>query len=65
MIGHIDYEKLGCERSRYDKIFLSLSSEFGSLSELREAEALIQKAIDESVAACARRAPGHSAENFG
>ena len=65
MIGHIDYEKLGCERSRFDRIFLSLSSEFGSLSELREAEALIQKAIDESVAAYARRAPGHSAENFG
>ena len=65
MIGHIDYEALGCERSRFDKIFLSLSSEFRSLSEIREAEAIVQGAIDESVAAYARGAAGSLAENFG
>ena len=65
MIGHIDYEGLGCGRSRFDKIFLSLSSEFGSRSEIEEAEAIVQRAIDESAAAYAKGAAGSSAENFG
>ena len=56
MINHIDYEKLGCERSKFDKIFLSLSSEFSHLSELREAESLIQRIIDEFVEAYGKRA---------
>jgi len=65
MIHHIDYERLGCGRSRFDKIFLSLSSEFESLSGIHEAEALIQRSIDESAAAYARGAAGNLAENFG
>jgi hypothetical protein len=47
MISHIDYKKLGCERSRFDSIFLSLSSNFKNLQELREAENLIQINVDE------------------
>ncbi|HYA12926.1 MAG TPA: hypothetical protein VEF33_01170 [Syntrophales bacterium] len=47
MINRIDYEALGCERSRFDSIFLSLSSDFKNLRELKEAENLIQANIDE------------------
>jgi hypothetical protein len=46
MISHIDYDSLGAERSRYDKIFLSLSSRFTCLGELEEAEDTIQRNID-------------------
>ena len=46
MISHIDYERLGCERSRFDKIFLSLSSHFTTRVELEQAERLIQDIID-------------------
>ena len=46
MISHIDYERLGCERSRFDKIFLSLSSHFTTRVELEQAERLIQDTID-------------------
>ena len=49
MINHIDYEKLGCDRSRFDGIFLSLSSEFTSREDLAAAERLIQTAIDEFI----------------
>lgn len=49
MINCIDYEKLGCKKSHFDKIFLSLSSEFSSRAEVVAAERLIQKSIDESV----------------
>ena len=65
MIHHIDYDRLGCGRSRFDRIFLSLSSEFESLSDLQRAEALIQQAIDASAAAYAQGAAGNLAENFG
>ena len=51
MINHIDYEGLGCERSKFDKIFLSLSSEFNSRDDLAAAERLIQAGIDESIEA--------------
>jgi hypothetical protein len=47
MINRIDYKALGCEVSRFDSIFLSLSSEFKNLQELKEAEDLIQANIDE------------------
>lgn len=47
MINHIDYEKLGCARSRFDSIFTSLSSEFRNVEELKEGEILIQRNIDE------------------
>jgi hypothetical protein len=46
MISHIDYDSLGAERSRYDKIFLSLSSRFTCPAELAEAEDIIQRNID-------------------
>ncbi len=41
MIRPIDYEAIGCKRSRFDGIFLSLSSSFRNREELREAEDLI------------------------
>ncbi|MGO9136121.1 MAG: hypothetical protein ACLP9S_18020 [Syntrophales bacterium] len=47
MINRIDYNALGCEGSRFNSIFLSLSSEFQSMQELREAERLIEANIDE------------------
>jgi len=50
MISHIDYDTLGCERSRFDKIFLSLTSRFDTLEELREGEAIIQDKIDAFIA---------------
>lgn len=49
MINHIDYERLGCERSRFDGIFLSLSSEFTRREDLITAERLIQASIDEFI----------------
>jgi hypothetical protein len=49
MINPIDYHKLGCERSRFDKIFSSLSSEFTSRHDVSAAERLIQACIDEFV----------------
>ncbi|MCX5850599.1 MAG: hypothetical protein NT072_00855 [Deltaproteobacteria bacterium] len=47
MISHIDYERFGCGRSRFDRIFLSLTSRFDSASELARAEALIDEYIEE------------------
>lgn len=41
MISHIDYEKLGCKGSVFDKIFVSLSSDFKTAADIRTAEALI------------------------
>jgi hypothetical protein len=49
MINHIDYETFDCERSRFDKIFLSLCSEFHNRSQIEAAEAIIQENIDEFV----------------
>jgi hypothetical protein len=51
MIDSIDYEGLGCEKSRFDQIFLSLSSRFGSREELRDAEGIIQGHVDAFVQA--------------
>ncbi len=50
MISHIDYEAIGCERSKFDKIFLSLTSSFKNLEELRLGEMIIQENIDEFIA---------------
>ncbi len=47
MIKHIDYNALGCDGSRFNSIFLSLSSEFQNMQELREGEELIEANIDE------------------
>jgi hypothetical protein len=49
MIHHLDYESLGVDPSKFNKIFLSLSSEFRNGDELRRAEGLIQDVIDEFV----------------
>ena len=48
----IPYESLGCDRSRYDAIFLSLASDFSSVEELLEAERLIDRKIAAFVRAC-------------
>lgn len=50
MIHHIDYESLKVPTSRFNKIFLSLSSEFRDASDVQKAENLIQGTIDEFVA---------------
>ena len=49
MIKYIDYESLGCEESRFNRIFLSLTSEFKDIGELRKAEEVIQRNIDEFI----------------
>lgn len=49
MINHIDYESLGCEESRFNRIFLSLTSEFKDVGELGKAEKMIQENIDEFI----------------
>jgi hypothetical protein len=46
MISHIDYDALGCERSRFDRILLSLTSRFETVEKLREAEEIIREKID-------------------
>ncbi|MBN1545529.1 MAG: hypothetical protein JW902_02600 [Syntrophaceae bacterium] len=50
MIRPIDYEALGCELSRFDAIFRSLTSTFENVTEIRQAEILIQGYIDEFAA---------------
>jgi hypothetical protein len=55
MIRPIDYAALGCGRSRYDGIFLSLSSVFESRRELDRAEGMIRENIDALAAAVAVR----------
>lgn len=49
MIKYIDYESLGCDESRFDRIFVSLTSEFKDVSELRRAEKMIQENIDKFI----------------
>jgi hypothetical protein len=51
MIHHIDYDALGCDRSVFDRIFLSLSSIFASADVLRQAEAIIRNHIETFVRA--------------
>ena len=46
MIRHIDYASLGMERSRFDKIFLSLCSEFATKEDVLQAETIIRSHID-------------------
>jgi len=50
MIRPIDYAALGCERSRYDGIFLSLSSEFHNHADVELAERMIRENIEALVA---------------
>jgi hypothetical protein len=51
--ARIPYESIGCARSRYDAIFLSLASDFSSADELRAAERLIDQKINAFVHSCA------------
>ncbi len=50
--ARIPYEDIGCGKSRYDKIFLSLASEFSSAEDLRAAERLIERKIAVFVRSC-------------
>lgn len=50
--ARIPYVEIGCERSRYDAIFLSLASHFPSAEVLREAERLLENRIGSFVKAC-------------
>ncbi len=52
MIRPIDYAALGCERSRYDGLFLSLSSLFRNRRELQRAEGMIRENVEAAAAAC-------------
>ena len=52
MIRSIDYAALGCERSRYDGILLSLSSLFRNRRELQRAERMIRENVEAVAAAC-------------
>ena len=49
MISYIDYSALGCEKSRFDRIFMSLCSEFKNVRDLKRGESLIQANFDEFV----------------
>lgn len=49
MISHIDYAKYGRERSKLDKIFLSLSSSFNNAEDIDAAEDMIWSNIENFV----------------
>ena len=53
MINTIAYGALGCEKSRFDALFLCLSSDFHGAGEVARAEEVIQGIIDDSVRAYA------------
>jgi len=42
----IDYGALGCETSRFDRIFLSLQSDFASAGDVRKAEAIVREHLE-------------------
>ena len=45
----IDYEALGCEKSRFDRIFLSLQSAFKNRDEVKKAEEMIREHLEDVV----------------
>ena len=49
MIKYIDYESLGCKESCFNKIFLSLTSEFNYIEDVMRAEQMIQDNVDEFI----------------
>lgn len=57
MIRRIDYDALGCGRSPFDAILMSLASEFRSAEELREAEALVGGSVEALAAALREGTP--------
>jgi len=50
--ARIPYQELGCPRSEYDAILLSLASHFTSADDIREAESLIERRLERFVNAC-------------
>lgn len=50
--ARIPYERLGCSKSRYDAIFLSLASHFASAQELIAADRLMDRKIAAFVKSC-------------
>lgn len=48
-IDSIDYGALGCEQSRFDRIFLSLQSTFKSRHDVQKAEELIRQHLEDVV----------------
>lgn len=50
-LATIDYQSLGCERSRFDKIFLCVESVFESSAQIERAEALVEDALARLAAA--------------
>jgi hypothetical protein len=49
MIKYIDYESLGCKESCFNRIFLSLTSEFRNIEEVMRAEQMIWDNVDEFI----------------
>ncbi|MDI9571497.1 MAG: hypothetical protein QM278_12445 [Pseudomonadota bacterium] len=49
MIKYIDYEALGMEKSSFDQIFMSLSSNFSCREDVRAAEEIISRHVGEFV----------------
>ncbi len=50
--ARIPYEEIGCSKSRYDRILVSLGSAFSSAEELRTAERMIEDKITAFVQIC-------------
>lgn len=50
--ARIDYEAIGCDKSAYDAIFLSLASHFESAAELRCAEDIVRHLVEAFVHSC-------------
>ena len=49
MVRPIDYERLGVDKSGFDRIFLSLSSEFADGEDVKKAEGIIRHLIDDFI----------------
>ena len=49
MVKYIDYEALGMGKSRFDQVFMSLSSEFSCREDVRAAEEIIARHIGEFI----------------
>jgi hypothetical protein len=51
-LATIDYRALGCEPSRFDKIFLCVESVFESSAQIKRAEELVEEALARLAAVC-------------
>jgi len=62
-IARLDYEKnWGMKPSRFDKILVSFSSEFGSREDVKEAETIIEERINKLLEAYQSRCSGRISE---